>query len=359
MQKKIVAAAAMSLITSASYAQSSVTLSGLIDAGVSYVSNQNGHSNFKFDDGIAVPNLLIFTGSEDLGGGTHAIFDLRNQFSLGTGSFMPGQSLFSRTAFVGLDNASYGRLTLGNQYDFMTDSLFFGMNDAAIFTGGLYGFRNGPFAGLALPNNPTGAFDWDRMAGERVTNSVKYESPSFNGFSAGAMYGFGGVAGSIGSNNATSFGLNYAGKQFGANAAYTNVKSDVAGAQVSVRNWGVGAHAKFGAFTANALFTTVHNSLNGASIWEAQAGGLYNVLPDLAVGASYMYMKGNDVLENQHAHQIAAQVSYLLSKRTTVYASGIYQRAASGGQALINGVFDGASSSPTQAIARVGLETKF
>lgn len=348
-----------SCIASASHAQSNVTLSGLIDGGVSYISNQNGHSNVKFDDGILVPNLLILTGAEDLGGGTRAVFDLRSQFVLGNGSFLPGQSIFSRTAFVGLDNSSFGRLTLGNQYDFMTDSLFSGMNDAAIYTGGLYAFRAGPFSKLNLPNNPTGNFDWDRMAGERVQNSVKYVSPSYGGFSLGAMYGFGGVAGSFGANSASSFGLNYTGNQFGANAAYTNVKSGVAGVQVSVRTWGAGAHVTLGQLTANALFTTAHNSGNGASIWEIEAGALYFLAPDLAAGASYMYMKGNEFLDEQHAHQAAAQISYFLSKRTTIYAAGIYQRAASGGQALISGVFDGASSSATQSIARVGLETKF
>jgi predicted porin len=359
VRQKILSAAAFGLFASVSQAQGSVALSGLTDAGVSYISNQNGLGNVKFDDGIAVPNLLIFTGTEDLGGGTNVVFDLRSQFVLGSGSYVSGQSIFSRTSFVGLQNSAYGRLTLGNQYDFMTDSLFLQMNDAAIHTAGLYGFRAGPFAGLALPNNPTGDFDWDRMSGQRVPNSVKYVTPVYAGFSAGAMYGFGGVAGSIGANNAASFGLNYAGQQFGANAAYTNVKSDVAGIQVSVRNWGVGAHVNLGALSTNALLTTVHNSENGASIWEAQAGALYFLLPDVSISASYMYMKGNEVLENQHAHQIAAQATYLLSKRTSVYLTGVYQRAVSGGAALISGVFDGASNSPIQAIARVGTTTKF
>ncbi len=359
MKQRILVAAAAALFAGHCSAQSNVTLSGLIDAGISYVSNQGGHSNYKFDDGIAVPNLLVFSGSEDLGGGTRAVFDLRNQFALGTGSFLPGQSLFSRTAFVGLDSDRFGRLTLGNQYDFMTDSLFFGMDDGAIFSGGLYAFRAGPFAGLALPNNPTGSYDWDRMAGERIQNSVKYVTPTFAGFSAGAMYGFGGVAGSIGSNNASSFGLNYSNGPMGANAAYTNVKSDVLGAQVSVRNWGVGGHINFGPLTTTALFTTVHNGANGASIWEGEAGALYFFRPDISLGAAYTYMKGNAELGEQHAHQVAAQLSYILSKRTNVYVSGVYQRAAHGGEALINGVFDGASSGPTQAIARIGLQTKF
>ncbi|MFM0604586.1 porin [Paraburkholderia sediminicola] len=74
--------------------------------------------------------------------------------------------------------------------------------------------------------------------------------------------------------------------------------------------------SKFGSWTVNALFTTVHNSVN---------------------------------------------VDYALSKRTSVYVLGLYQRANSGALAQINGLnsSDGASSSATQAIARVGIHTRF
>ncbi|MGF6259431.1 putative porin [Paraburkholderia youngii] len=51
----------------------------------------------------------------------------------------------------------------------------------------------------------------------------------------------------------------------------------------------------------------------------------------------------------------------MLSKRTSVYVMGLYQRASSVGFAQINGMnsADGTSSGQTQAIARVGLHTHF
>ncbi|RDV00345.1 porin [Trinickia dinghuensis] len=341
-----------------SFAQSSVTLSGLIDAGVSYVSNEGGSRNIKFDDGIFVPNLLTLSGKEDLGGGTRAVFNLTNQFELGSGSFVPGQSLFGRTAYVGLDDDRLGRLTLGNQYDFMPDALFGGLDDAAIYSAGLYQFRNGPFDKLALPNNPTGAFDWDRLAGERIANSVKYVSPVFHGFSGGLMYGFGNVAGSVGTGNASSFSINYSNGAFGANAAYTLEKSVTPTGQVSVRNWGAGSHYTVGPVTGTALFTTVRNNTNGAAVWQAEVGGLWMIDSFWWLSGAYSYMKGNASVDDNHAHQLSAMLEYLLSKRTGVYAAVVYQRASRGGNAQINGDLV-PSSTPTQAIARIGLTTRF
>ncbi|WP_042263449.1 porin [Paraburkholderia heleia] len=359
MEMKTFCFAASLLFACHANAQGSVTLTGLLDGGVSYVSNEGGSHVVKFDDGIAVPNLLRFLGKEDLGGGTRAIFDLTSQFELGSGTFMPGGSLFTRNAFVGLDDDHFGKLTFGNQYDFLIDSLFFGLDDGAIYAQGVYDFRNGPFAKLALPNNPTGAFDWDGMAGSRpIHSSVKYASPSFGGFSAGAMYGFGGVAGSFGSESGMSFGLNYVHGAFGANAAYTQTKTAVAGVQDSVRNWGFGAHYGFGPVTVTGLYTAVRNELNGAAVWQAELGGLWQIAPEWALSGTYMYMKGNKVVDNNHAHQLSAMLSYFLSKRTSVYVASVYQRTNEGAMAQINDVMV-ASSGPSQFIGRIGLQTRF
>lgn len=72
-------------------------------------------------------------------------------------------------------------------------------------------------------------------------------------------------------------------------------------------------------------------------------------------------MKGNEALNDDHAHQVSVALQYLLSKRTMVYVSADYQRANSGANAQVNGVLDpnGASSSASQAVARVGVHTVF
>lgn len=129
----------------------------------------------------------------------------------------------------------------------------------------------------------------------------------------------------------------------------------------SVRNWGVGMHYDFGVVTANALMTTVRNSFNDAGVWMAEAGGLWHVRPDVVLGAKYMYMKGNEAVNDNHAHQVTVALQYLFSKRTMVYVSADYQRANNGANAQVNGVLDpnGTSSSASQTVARVGLHTVF
>lgn len=344
-------------------AQSNVTIYGLIDAGVSYVSNQAGHSVTRFDDGIYTPNLLGLQGTEDLGGGTKAIFKLESQFQLGNGALLQ-QGLFGRNAYVGIEDARFGTVTLGNVYDFMFTSLTAAGNVPGLISGGLYNLSAGPFQKLGLPQNPTGWFDWSRTSGVPMANSVKYESPVFSGLSFGALYALGGVAGSFASNSAMSVGLNYVAGPLGFGAAYTEKKypgSAEGSPQIPIKNWGVGAHYAFGPVFTVADFTTVRNSFTGAVAFSGQLGANWQMTPAWSFGASYMYMKGNDALDNNHAHQLGATVNYSLSKRTTVYVEGIYQRANSGAQAAINGIMEptGSSSSATQAVARIGLRTAF
>jgi predicted porin len=145
----------------------------VIDGGVTWVNNQHGGSAFLFS-GMLSPDMLTFGGSDDLGGDNKAIFELTSQLDPGSGATIPdpGQ-IFCRTALIGLAHDRLGTLTFGEQYDFLFETLTLGRYDGA-FLLGIYGYRQGPFSALGVPNNPTGSFDFDRMAGAtRVGNWVK------------------------------------------------------------------------------------------------------------------------------------------------------------------------------------------
>src|SRR6185312_4117580 len=114
-------ALALASVPALSHAQSSVTLYGILDAGITYASNTGGSHVVKFDDGIAYGNRWGLKGTEDLGGGLSAIFALESGFKLGTGRLTFGGSQFGRQAYVGLSNP-WGTLSFGNQLD-MTNKM--------------------------------------------------------------------------------------------------------------------------------------------------------------------------------------------------------------------------------------------
>ncbi|NPT61874.1 porin, partial [Paraburkholderia elongata] len=125
MKKKILAAALLGVLANTAHAQSSVTLYGLIDVGITYTNSQltshGGHSNVQETSGAVDGSRWGLRGAEDLGGGLKAIFTLENGFNVNNGTFGQGGREFGRQAFVGLSSTDYGTVTFGRQYSSMVD----------------------------------------------------------------------------------------------------------------------------------------------------------------------------------------------------------------------------------------------
>ena len=101
MKKTLMVAALTGVFATAAHAQSSVTLYGLIDAGITYSNNQAGHSAWQATSGTVNGSRWGLRGSEDLGGGLKAIFTLENGFSIMNGTSKQSSRMFGRQAFVG------------------------------------------------------------------------------------------------------------------------------------------------------------------------------------------------------------------------------------------------------------------
>src|SRR5215472_696059 len=101
MKKTLMVAALTGVFASAAHAQSSVTLYGLIDAGITYTNNQGGHSAVQATSGTVNGSRWGLRGAEDLGGGLKAIFTLENGFSIMNGTAKQSSRMFGRQAFVG------------------------------------------------------------------------------------------------------------------------------------------------------------------------------------------------------------------------------------------------------------------
>lgn len=101
MRKLKVLAAALGLATClCAHAQSSVTLYGILDAGIAYIHNSGGQSSqWKMSTGNISENEWGLKGTEDLGGGITATFDVESGFNLATGEMNEGNRLFGRQAY--------------------------------------------------------------------------------------------------------------------------------------------------------------------------------------------------------------------------------------------------------------------
>ncbi|QHE90408.1 porin [Pandoraea fibrosis] len=340
-------------------AQSNLEISGLLGTGVGYTSNVGGGAAITANPGVLRPSAVIFRGAEDLGDGNRAVFNLGTLFSILNGGVFGGPgTLFSRESYVGLANR-YGTLTLGNQRDFMFDSLTLNRYPGSFFEGA-YAAHQGPFSKFGVSYSPQGSFDFDRVNGEAITNTIKVKSADFYGLTFGAMYGFGGVAGSFGRSSATSFGINYERGNAGFGVAYTMVKApQTNNGNDGIRNLGFGLRYGFDRLTLSGLATVSHNTATGAQINVFDVSAGYDFVSAWYASLTYSYMHGNAQLDNRRANQLTSLVGYRFSKRTTVYVDAAYQLAyGAGAQAQVN-ASAGPSSSDRQFIGTLSIQHTF
>lgn len=372
--KRVAIIGALGAVTPAAHAESSVTLYGIIDTGPAYVSNVGGHRLIESVSGFMQGNRVGFKGREDLGGDLAAIFVLENGFDGNTGNLSQGGRLFGRQAYVGLSSGSYGKLTLGRQYDtnydFMADT-----GAAKMFAG-----------------NGAHVSDNDNLFGTvRFQNAIKYTSPTYGGFAFAAMYAASNAAGAFADNRAYSATVAYKAGDLKLAAGYlqlnrpnstTNAnggagndypppfslfKTSAVGSKTAFvdtqRVYALTGSYAIGPTQENLVYSHVqYRYLDGSHLRldNAEANGVWRLNPALSVGLAYIFTIGRyeEINKTPKWHQVDLGIDYLLSKRTDIYAFGIYQKAAgSARNAAI--FFVQPSSSQTQAEVAIGIRHLF
>jgi len=174
MKKTLLAAALMAGFAGAAQAETSVTLYGIIDAGLGYhKASYKGYGSISrvgMIDGAQSGSRWGLRGSEDLGDGLRAVFRLESGFKSLNGNSGQDGRLFGRQATVGLAGDAWGTLEFGRQTT-MTDK----------YLGDIDPFGNG-FGQAAIDHTMSGTGRYD--------NLVLYRSPDFNGFQFGIGYSF-------------------------------------------------------------------------------------------------------------------------------------------------------------------------
>jgi predicted porin len=188
------------------HAQSSVTLYGRVDVGLGYQSGGTtpiNASNGKVGDAgegwqqrQGSAGRLGFRGTEDLGGGLSANFQMEARFDARSG--VPETPFFQARSFVELASKSVGAVYLGREYiPAFWPALR--LDPWGFDTVGTPGPKH-QFANYTVPDS-----------GIRSNNTVGYKSPTFNGISGIVAYSFGeGTrSNSIGANIAYASGPVY------------------------------------------------------------------------------------------------------------------------------------------------------
>ncbi|KVZ03640.1 porin [Burkholderia ubonensis] len=237
--------AVFAVAASSAFAQSSVTLYGLVDTAIRYQTNAgpDGRDLIGMTVGPETHSRWGLRGSEDLGGGLSAVFRLENGFELGDGRLHVANTLFSRQAYVGLSSNRYGTLTFGNQYAPLYDT----MGDT--------------FDPLTVGNYWQDSWMYNGIGNFlTVPNSVKYQF-SYNGFSVDAIYGFGNHAGAMGLDSTYGVELTYAHGPASINAGFHQTS-------VSSLNG---------------------SSVNGAKVNFVHVSGAYQVAPAVRLLAGWLH----------------------------------------------------------------------
>jgi predicted porin len=198
---------ALALACQHSFAQSSVTLYGVADVGIRYLSNANANNDGKvfMTNGAVTNSRFGLRGAEDLGGGLKAIFDLESGINLQDGSFADSHRLFNRNAYVGL-SSQYGTVTLGRQKTPLFDQLADTYDPLTVGN-----YLENAWLPVALG------------AGLYADNAVKYNG-TFGGVNLEAMYSFGTNSASTGAGGFSGNipGHLGAGNMYGFTASYSH-----------------------------------------------------------------------------------------------------------------------------------------
>lgn len=323
--RAVAVAAALACTGASAFAQSTVSIYGLMDGSVGSYKTPGGVRNKAVASGDMTTSFVGFKGSEDLGGGVSAVFMLEHFMrpDVGAAGRFDGDAFWARSAYVGLKGA-FGSTTLGrNTTPFFVSTLVFNpFGDSFTFSPSILHYFQ---VGGAL----RGDSGW--------SNSIAYKSNNYDGLSVNLLA-------NTGESAPTSKGNN-----LGGNVMY--FKGDFAGtvAWQSVKNGSGGLPAgvdKQEAFQVGATYDFKVAKLFGQAGQVKDKGTAALKSNIYLLGATAPLGNGRVQLAYGHVEREATGVDvtrktttigydYNLSKRTDVYIAAMSDK--------VTGLEDGSS----------------
>ena len=357
MKKTLVAAALLGAFAGVAQAQTAVQIYGNIDVGMVKRTDQT------LAIGKRASNTLGFKGTEDLGNGLKALFQVEMRYEPDTGTNENnGRPLFQGQTRVGLQG-DFGMIRLGRgltPFQEIVGSFepWHGLpSPAGFYTDiSVAGFNSAPLdVGGSGPNN------------NRISNAIFYNSPVANGFQVNASWASkeatgGGVTG-VGAGAATyAAGAQASANPFSIAGTYNNGPAAAMLAYernaVESKVWSVAG--SFSVTPELKLMGTYshqnmeHTNTQRPTIKGAEIGATYAVGPGkLLAGFGLKKQEENVRLHDLITRQYSLGYEYSLSKRTYLYVD------ASRKTNIVSQATGASAASPTVNHYDVGLNHSF
>ena len=320
MQKKIIALAVAGLVSGVAFAQSNVTVYGVVDANYTYSKGPDYKWN-GIDDGGLSGSRIGFKGEEALGNGLKAVFTL--EYGTRVDDRAPdaanGALTNARQSFVGL-SGNFGSVTAGRQY--APSYMYIGGSVASDVTSV---YPTNMYYGQMTTVQTGGGSRWD--------NSIVYQSPVWSGFDFRAIYAFGEQSGT---NAVTPPNKNYDltdSNRYGIGAKYSNgpvylmgvyqaIMDDDTVGSTGNKGWSVGGAYDFKVVKLFANYTREKDNAAAArkeTLWSLGVG--IPVSSAGTVNVEYAQYKNNNLADENKSKGFGVGYVHNMSKRTTLYGT--------------------------------------
>jgi predicted porin len=228
---------------------------------------------------------------------------LENQFSTDTGA-QGGTQLFTRGAWVQLDQANVGSVTLGRQN---------GLDYVNVIAGDAFGAANiGGFIPVAYNGSGVNSSSYNRH-----DNAITLQSANFAGFTVAYQYAMGEQAGDTSKLKNEAFRITYTYGKLNLSAA-SRERKDANGAKVETvsnyfANYDFGVAKGFLGYQEN-------DPASGVKVKATSVGVVVPVNAKVNVMAAYHNVENSYGVNGGDAKAYGLGATYALSKRTTLYA---------------------------------------
>jgi predicted porin len=340
------------LTSGSAFADSNTDVYGIIDVLFGPTTNITKDKGTVWRVSASGMNVsrLGFRGSEDLGGGLRAIYQLEMGIAPDTGT--ADNPLFKRQANVGLEG-SLGRVVLGRSFTTVYDFML--AYDPMGYA---------PFYSWVPTGNASGASKYGMTTG--FDNLIKY-SGKIGNLSFGASYGAGEQSSSTADSAKGAVAANFAAGPFSVVGTYERENGNLVtgtstrdvttvwhlGAMYSSGNWRLQAGARdYKLDPAKALAPDVRARL----YW---AGVSYQLVQNVILTGAAYYQDVRNVPVNTDADPVMyiGRIRYSLGKRTDLYTVAAYAKAKH--NQLVSLSRDDIGYGSNQSNLSVGIQVRF